>query len=298
MKRIVSALLVLFGLLTVSLPAVAAPEGEYEQFDKDYWFGRVSLENTNLGPDGFFTTFEIENDDLAYPLPFQSFLTADLYDCQGRVARSVYGDMTSVKQPGRPWMTTGSVTLNLPPKGGPYAAWVVRVRSKGRPAETFSVTDGGAGFTLDCDGGYRRNKETFWAPQYDAPRPLNAAFGESVPAILRKVARSFGRPTGRARVGSTVNVVGARDVSGKPSCGLNLTVSWPQRPSLEPDQRGTSCGPYGIRIERTYYFKKRRADGSFGTVNSPARGKRVVLDTSFFVHGHRYRQEFDFGLVK
>lgn len=298
MKRIASALLVLFGLLAASLPAVAAPHGEYEQFEKDYWFGTVGLDYTSFGPDGFFTTFQIENPDHAYPLPFHSFLTADLYDCRGHKAYSRYGDMQSVQEPGRPWMASASVSLNVPPTGGPYAAWVVQVRSKGHQVETFTITDGGPGFTLDCDGRYRRNKDTFWAPKYDAARPPNAAFDQSVKAVLGRYVTSFGRPTGMARVGSVVNLAGARDRGGKPSCGLNVRVDWPQRPTLEPSYSGSSCGKYGHRVESKSYFKQRKADGTYRTITAPSRGKRLTLAANFYVRGHNFSKEFDFGVIK
>ncbi|MGA8255364.1 MAG: hypothetical protein WB767_02195 [Nocardioides sp.] len=301
MKRtthVVIALLTLLGLLVSGQSAAAAPNDEYEQYEKDYWFGTIAVSHELIGGDAFFTTFEIENPEQAYPLPFHSFLTADLYDCEGRKAYSVYGTMQTVQEPGRPWMSTSSVSLNLPPRGGPYAAWVVMVRSKGRAAETFTITDGGPGFTLACDGKYRRNKQTFWEPRFDAARPPNAAFNKPIKAVLGQHVRSFGRPTGVAKVGSAVNLAGAKDRSGKPNCGLNVRIDWPQRPTLEPSISGSSCGPYGYRIDAESYFRKRRADGSYQTVRAPSRGKRLTLASNFFVRGHNYVKEFDFGVIK
>lgn len=306
MKRTFPALLAALALVVPTLalgavgtPAAAAPD-EQAQYEREYWFGTVSLDHAMFGDSGgLFTSLDFEHPERAYPLPFHSVARATLYDCDGKVAYRRYGNLQTVKEPGKPWRTDASVDLNVPPKGGPFSHWAVTLRSKGHKQTRFRVTDGGFAFRLGCDGEYRRHKDTFWSTRYEERKPINAQFRKSVRTILAAEVRSFGRPTGRARVGSTVNVVGAKDRRGRPDCGVNLEISWPGRPALESHAMGISCGSsYGMRIEPKAYFRKYRADGTRRNIVAPARGKHLMLSTNFYLRGHNYIKEFDRGIIR
>lgn len=304
MKRTLPALLTALALVATALsmtsfsaPAAAAPTAEYEQFEQEYWFGRIELDHSVFNDDSHFLSLDLVHPERDYPLPFHSVLRGRLIDCKGRVAYQTYASQTSAKVGREPWRTRAGLSLNLPPKGGPFARWEVSLRSKGRKTLRWTITDGGSGFRLGCNGGYRRHKGLFWAPEYDAMRPLNAAFKKSPAQAMAPHIRSFGRISGRARVGAKLRAVGARDAQGRPSCGFGFEVTWPGRPALDADARGTMCDTW-LEVPRTAYFRKHLKDGSRRFVKAPARGKDLTVSVNFHVRGHDYMKITPLGRIR
>lgn len=297
MKRILAALaLVVSGLATA--PASAAP-GEYEQYDREYWFGTIGLDHTVYDDVSHFLTLEFSHPDREHPLPFHSVVRGRLIDCRGRVAHRAYGSMVSAKVGKQPWRSDAELSLNLPRKGGPFARWEVSLRSKGRKTLRWTITDGGSAFRLGCNGGYRRHKGMFWAPQYAPKRPLNAAFKKKPARVIATRVKSFGRVRGAAKVGSRLRVTGARDGRGRASCGASMTITWPGKPAVEPTLEGTTCDAGVLaRVPRTVYFRKTLRNGDRKFVRAPARGKDLAVSVNFHVRGHDYLRITPLGRIR
>lgn len=286
-------------LATTTTLAQAAP-GDGPARQTDYWFGDLEQSETFFGGrNGHFVSLNVTHPTLDFPLPFHSTLRGVLYDCDGRPAFRRWGSSTTIKQSGRPWRVSAGFDLNPPPTGGPYARWVVTVRSKGRQPVRHTVTDGGSGFRLGCGGGYRRSKDLFWGGRgSEAGKPLNADFRIPVARSLKRHVRSFGRPFGAVRVGGQVGVRGARDHRGTQNCGVSHDYTWPERPQLAAGI-GTMCDDsYGISIDRTLFFVRTLPDGRRRTVEAPARGKRLTMTVNFHRRGHDYQKQWDMGIIR
>lgn len=300
-RRVALTLATVVALVSPVIPASALPLGAVaapqvraeERATATYWFGEPVVESFVLGDSSLFSTLSFEHPEQTHPLPFHSFVVGRLYDCRGRVAYTRYANMDSEQHGTGPWRSQVSLDLSVPRTGGPFARWKVTVQAKGRKPVHLAVTDGGTGFQLGCDGGYRRARDLEWWPEYDAKRPVNAGFGTPVATLLRKHVGQFGRVTGAARVGARIRVAGARDPQGNPSaCGLTMTVFPPKRPELSHVE-GVQCDGW-LQVPRIGYFKP---DTGGRETKAPTRGKSLVISIGFGQRGHYYARHTRLGRI-